>query len=103
MLTEDQVGRGLRTKTLTVDDAVRMFQAGQVVVYPEVALIEGAETWQEMEHANSGSTLFADLAVAGASDEQQFEVGAQIEAARAAGRTTDKVFPTPDETGTTKP
>jgi len=98
VITEDAVGRGLRTKTLTVDDAVRMFQAGQVIVYPTVPLTEGSETWQDVEHANSGSTVMADLANAGATEDQMFDVGANIEAARTAGRTTTQVFPPPGTT-----
>ena len=98
MITEDAVGRGLRQKTLTVQEAVDMFQAGQVVVYAEVPLTEGEETWQDVEHAGSGSTLMADLTNAGATEDQMFDIGANIERARTAGRTLSATIPPPGTT-----
>ena len=92
MKTEDEIGRDVRKGTMTVDEAVTAFQGDDVVVYPEMGLTEGQETWEEVEELGAGSTLFADLRRAGATREQMDEVGAQIVRARAEGRTVDKVY-----------
>lgn len=92
MQTEDDLGAALRDGSMTVDDVVAALTGDDVVVYPAMGLTEGEETWQEVEELGAGSTLFADLYKAGATPEQMDEVGAQIERARAEGRTLDQFY-----------
>jgi hypothetical protein len=96
MLTVDDIGRDVAKGTITPADAVRLFQEGDedgdVVVYPAMNLTEGEETWQQVEELGTGSTLFADLRRAGATDDQMDEIGTQIVRLREAGRTFDKVY-----------
>jgi hypothetical protein len=86
------MGRGLRRGELSVDDVIAAFQADDVAVTPVTATPEEGETWQSVEEVGAGSTLFGDLVNAGATDEQQATIAAEIERARTEGRTKDKVF-----------
>jgi len=97
MQTEDDLGAGLRDRTLTVDDVITAFQGDEVVVYDAMNLVEGEETWQDVEDLGGGSTLFSDLHFAGASPEQMDEVGAQIERARMEGRTMSAFYGWPTD------
>lgn len=92
MYTEDDIGRGLRTGEMTVDEAVTLFQGDEVVVYPPVGVAEGTEMWADVEDMGAGSTIFADLTKAGATPEQMDDIGTNIERLRATGRTLDKVY-----------
>ena len=92
MLTEDDIGRQLRTGEMTVDQALTVFQGQDVVVYPPVGVTEDTATWADVEDMGAGSTMFADLRNAGATEEQMDEIGAHIERARSEGRTLDKVY-----------
>lgn len=92
MFTEDDIGDALRDGTMTVDEAITIFQGDDIVVYPPVGVLEGTETWADVEDMRSGSTIFHDLHRAGATPDQKTEVGTQIERLRATGRTLDKVY-----------
>lgn len=94
MITEDDVARQIRAGEMDVAGAVQTF-AGDVVVYPAVGVVEGTETWADVE-AGAGSSLFHDLQRAGATPDQLSEIGANIERLRAQGRTMDKVFAWPE-------
>ena len=95
MLTEDDLGKALREGTMTVDDVVAAVAGeDQVFVYPIVPTVTGDATWDEQGEAESGSTLFTDLAAAGATQDQMDQIGTDIERLRAAGHTIDKVFGT---------
>jgi hypothetical protein len=92
MYTEDDLGAALLDGSMTVAEAVELFQGDDVVVYPPVGVAEGTETWADVEDMGAGSTIFHDLHKAGATDEQRVEIGTQIERLRATGRTLDKVY-----------
>lgn len=92
MLTEDDVARDVRKGTMSVDEVVTAFQGNDVVVYPATDLVEGEETWEQIEERGSGSTMFAALQTAGATPAQIDEIGTQIVRLRAIGNTMDKVF-----------
>lgn len=92
MKTEDDIAQAVRTGEMTVTDAVTAAQGDDFVVYPAVGVAEGTEMWADVEDMGAGSTLFADLHKAGATSDQMDEIGAQIERARAEGRTLDKVY-----------
>jgi hypothetical protein len=93
VLTEDDLGKALNDGTMSVDDVIAAVSGeDEVYVYPAMDLVEGDETWQDVEELGAGSTLFADLRKAGATDDQMDEVGAHIVRLREAGRTIDKVF-----------
>jgi len=85
--TDDDIGDAVRAGAMTVEDAIALYQEGAVAVYPAVDVVEGQETWADVEHMGSGATVLADLRNAGATDEQILEVGSQIERARLEGRT----------------
>jgi hypothetical protein len=91
--TEDMMGSGLRTGTLTVDQVIAEFQADNVAVTP-VTIHDDPEgpTWQSVEEQGAGSTLFSDLANAGATAEQMTTVGNEIQRARDERRTIDVIF-----------
>ena len=92
MYTEDDIGHELRAGTMTVDQAVTLFQGDDVVVYPPVGVQEGTEMWADVEDMGAGSTVFHDLTTAGASPEQMDEIGANIVRLQMEGRTLDKVY-----------
>ena len=92
MYTEDDVGTAVANGTITVDEAIALFDSQQVAVYPAVGVKEGTEMWADVEDMGAGDTLFAELHKAGATPAQMDEVGAQIERARSEGRTLDQVF-----------
>lgn len=100
MLTEDDLGAGLLDGSLTVADVVRLISTDDVVVYPAVNVKPRTEMWADVEDMGAGSTLFSDLAKAGATSEQMDEVGAQVERLRAEGRTLDKVYGWPESATT---
>jgi len=91
-LTEDDIGKAVRKGTMTIDEVVTAFQGTGVIVYPDMKLTEGQETWEQVEELGSGSTMFAALQTAGATPEQLDEIGTQIVRLRAIGSTMDKVF-----------
>jgi hypothetical protein len=106
MMTEDEMGRALQDGSMTVDDVIRVVSGGdpevQVFVYPEVPMVEGAETWEQVGESGSSSTLFHEMRTAGATEEQMEEVGEHIERLRIAGHTLDKVYEwTPEDTDDT--
>jgi len=92
MQTEDDVAKAVDQGTMTLDEVVAAFQGNDMVVYPDAKLVEGEETWQQVEERASGSTMFASLQKAGATPEQIDEIGTQIVRLRAIGNTMDKVF-----------
>ena len=77
---------------MTVDEAVALYQSGDVVVYPAVDVAEGTETWTDVEDMGSGSTVLADLRNAGATDEQIIRGRVADRTGTAEGRTLDKMF-----------
>ena len=92
MMTEDDIARDVRKGTMTIDQVVTAFQGNDVVVYPAMNLVEGEETWEQVEELGSGSTMFAALQTAGATPEQMTEIGTQIVRLRERGNTMNKVF-----------
>jgi hypothetical protein len=92
MKTEDMMGSGLRTGSLTVDQVIAEFQADNVAVTPVTAVGEEGDTWQSVEERGAGSQLFNDLANTDATPEQLDVIAAEIQRARDEGRTMDKVF-----------
>jgi hypothetical protein len=86
------MGHGLRTKTMTVDDVIAAFKADDVCVYPVTVHPPEGPTWQSVEEQGAGSTLFSDLANAGATAEQMTTVGDEIQRARDERRTIDVIF-----------
>jgi hypothetical protein len=99
MQTEDEMARALHDGAMSVDDVIAAVSGeDQVFVYPDVAMVEGSETWDQVGEAASASSLFTELRAAGATEEQMEQIGVNVERLRMAGRTIDKVYAwTPEE------
>lgn len=94
MYSEDTCARDLRNGSLTLDDALALFEGDEVYVYEGYVPNPSTATWDDVERAHSGSSdLFSALAAAGATEEQMDQVGANIARQRAAGKTLQSLWP----------
>lgn len=91
--TEDGIAKALRQGSISVTEALEVFDQGRVYVYAATIVNPDRATWEEVEDRGAGSgDLFSALGIAGATEQQMDQVGHDVEAARAEGRTIDSLW-----------